>query len=194
MLLFLPLNKIWVVMLPSVTSSHPLSSQGADQAPCPAGAFSRGSWALPGAQTQGAPLCTPPMPLQRMHSSALQASAPRASVSLAGPPGMARGAPDPTHLLSARCLSPQRAPSPPVLSTSGAASSPSRLPKAQAQWPFTFIHVAPIPSWSGLLKFSPFSVAMVPGQPTTVLPLTLPTFSQATTPTAILHTGAWGSS
>lgn len=51
-LLFLPLNKIWVVMLPSVTSftdllktmRYPLSSYGADHTPCPAGAFSRAPW------------------------------------------------------------------------------------------------------------------------------------------------------
>lgn len=66
-LLFLPLNKIWVVMLPSVTRSHPLSSQGADRAPCPAGAFSRGSWALSAAPGSG---CSPAHPT---HASAKDA-------------------------------------------------------------------------------------------------------------------------
>lgn len=66
-LLFLPLNKIWVVMLPSVTRSHPLSSQGADHAPCPAGAFSGGSWALSAAPDSG---CFPAHPT---HASAKDA-------------------------------------------------------------------------------------------------------------------------
>lgn len=167
MLIFLPLNKIWVVTLPSVTSSHPLSSQGADQAPCPAGAFSRGSWALSGAPDLGiAPPVHPTHAFARMHPSALQASAPRASVSWLALLEWHK-APQTQHISSELAAFLPHVPRPLLCSpTSGAASSLAGCPRHKAQCPFTFIHVAPIPS-GGLLKFSPFSVAMVPGQPTT---------------------------
>lgn len=104
-------------MLPSVTRSHPLSSQGADHAPCPAGAFSGGSWALSAALDSG---CFPAHPT---HASAKDAHLcpPGFSPACQCPPdclhwnGPRRHSTSP---LSSLPFSP-RATSPAVLSTSG---------------------------------------------------------------------------
>ena len=165
-------------MLPSVTRSHPLSSQGADHAPCPAGAFSRGSWALSAAPDSGR------SPVHPTHASAKDAHLcpPGFSPACQCPPDCLHCGPRrPRQHISELAAFLPHEPHPLLCSPpQGAASSPARLPTAQARCPFTSIRGAPVPPGSGLLKFSPFSihpVAVAPGQPTTVLPLMLPTFS-----------------
>ena len=131
-------------MLPSVTRSHPLSSQGADHAPCPAGAFSRGSWALSAAPDSG---CSPAHPT---HASAKDAHLcpPGFSPACQCPPDCLHwnGPRRPRQHISELAAFLPDEPRPLLCSPpQGAASSPARLPTAQARCPLTSIRGAPVP-------------------------------------------------